>query len=346
MKQIVFPKVDRRKLVWYLAAEEYVAANMETLIPASKEQGEREAFFLWQVPPTVIFGRNQVMEAEVNLDYCKNQGIEFYRRKSGGGCVYADMGNVMISYVCDLTDTPFVFARFIDRIVLALRRLGLKAERSGRNDVTIGGKKVSGAAFTLLPRGSIVHCTMMFDVSFDALEKAITPSEGKISSKGVNSVRRRVTNIKEELEAAGNPISIEAFIKHLESVLGAGSKAIELAPSALNEISQIEKEYLDPAFLQGRKHAYSIEKSARIEGVGEVKVTIDLDGQIIKSLELEGDFFHTSPAAAAEIEKAAEGKTLSLQALREAFAGKDTGIMGLSTDNLIKIIFSETIDTN
>lgn len=333
-------------MVWYLAAEEYLAANIETLVPASGDRGEREAFFLWQVPPTVIFGRNQVMEAEVNLDYCKKNGVAFFRRKSGGGCVYADMGNVMISYVCDSTDTPFIFARFIDRLVLALRLLGLRAESTGRNDVSIDGKKVSGAAFTILPKCSIVHCTMMFDVDFDALENAITPSEGKISSKGVNSVRRRVTNIKAELEAAGRSITLETFIAHLEKVLRVGSQAEELAASATKEISEIEKEYLDPAFLQGRKHAYSIEKSARIKDVGEIKATMELDGDIIKSLVLEGDFFQTSPAKVAEIEKTAVGLSLSRQAFQEAFAGKDTGIMGLSTDNLIKIIFSETIDTN
>lgn len=83
MKYIVLPDSKCRKLPFYLAMEEYVANTMPY-----------DSFFMWQVKPTVIFGRNQVMENEVNLSYCREHGIEVYRRKSGGGCVYADMDNI------------------------------------------------------------------------------------------------------------------------------------------------------------------------------------------------------------------------------------------------------------
>ena len=78
-----------RRLSFYLAMEEYVARHID----------EDDLFFMWQVRPTVIFGRNQSLENEVNVDYCRANEIEMYRRKSGGGCVYADMGNVMLSYI-------------------------------------------------------------------------------------------------------------------------------------------------------------------------------------------------------------------------------------------------------
>ena len=90
MIYIVCPTSDRKRLSFYLAMEEHVARHLNT--------GD-DCFFMWQVDPSVIFGRNQLTEAEVNLDFCREHGIETYRRKSGGGCVYADRFNVMLSYI-------------------------------------------------------------------------------------------------------------------------------------------------------------------------------------------------------------------------------------------------------
>ena len=312
MKHIALPKNEQHRLVWYLAMEEFVAANLDALVPPSAT-GEREAFFIWQVPPTVIFGRNQVMEAEVNLNYCKSHDIKFFRRKSGGGCVYADMGNVMLSYVCDNTDVGFTFSRFLSRVSLALRRLGVDAVASGRNDVLIGGRKVSGNAFTLLPKGSIVHGTMMYDVDYEALVAAITPSRGKIGSKGVSSVRSHVTNLKEELEAIGKPVGLEAFKRHLINFFCADAAGnldeTVLSDADMTEIDRIERTYLDPAFLEGKHHSYSVSFGGRVEGAGEVRVVIGLENEIIGSVRLEGDFFQTRENEAGGCcQRAAAGK--------------------------------------
>lgn len=258
MIHVVLPHSEERRLVWYLAMEEYVAHHIQDLLPASGI-GEREVFFMWQVPPTVIFGRNQDMEAEVNVEWCRAHDVRFFRRKSGGGCVYADRGNVMLSYVCDSTSVAFTFDRFLQRLALALRRLGLDAEKSGRNDILVGGRKVSGNAYTMLPKASIVHGTMLYDSDFDALERAITPSREKIASKGVASVRQRVTNVREELERIGRPMGLDAFKDSLlRSFCGnpsGGIDEISLTEEDLAGIDRIEQTYLDPAFLAGRHHA-------------------------------------------------------------------------------------------
>lgn len=343
MKHIALPEIGQQRLVWYLAMEEFVAGNLSALVPPSAT-GEREAFFIWQVPPTVIFGRNQVMDAEVNLDYCKQNNVYFFRRKSGGGCVYADMGNVMLSYVCDSTDVGFTFSRFISRVELALRRIGLDARASGRNDVMIGGKKVSGNAFTLLPKGSIVHGTMMYNVDFDALENAITPSAGKVASKGVNSVRSHVTNIKKELEAVGRPMDLETFKDYLVRFFcinpetGVVDRTV-LTEKDLAEIDRLEAAYLDPDFLNGRHHSYSLEFDGRVEGTGEFKIKIGLEGNIIRIVGLEGDFFQTADGAEGKLEAAIKGLPLEKDAICSALANKDLGIMGLDSQKLIEIIF-------
>jgi len=110
MKLITLPTSEIRPLSFYLAMEEYVARHID----------EPDAFFMWQVAPSVIFGRNQVAANEVNLDYCREHGISVYRRKSGGGCVYADEDNVMLSFVTSGENVGFAFNRFVNMVLLVL----------------------------------------------------------------------------------------------------------------------------------------------------------------------------------------------------------------------------------
>lgn len=229
-----------RRLVFYLAMEEYVAAHRERLVGP-----KGEALFLWQVPPTVIFGRNQVMEAEVNVAYCREKGIRMFRRKSGGGCVYADMGNVMVSYVTGGTDVEETFGRYLDLLSGALRGLGLDAVKSAHNDVLVDGRKVSGNAYFLLPKGSIVHGTLLYDVDFGEMERAITPSAEKLGKHGVASVHQRVMNLREVL-----PIGVEALKRRLVETFC--DAEVVLGPADIAEIEAIEADYLRPAFIAGK----------------------------------------------------------------------------------------------
>ncbi len=188
MKNIVLPDKNERSLAFWLAMEEFVAKSVE-----------EEAFFVWRVAPTVIIGRNQVLESEVNLDYCRRHGVKVVRRKSGGGCVYADRDNIMISYVSKRGDVAEIFERYLSALTSCLCALGLKAEKSGRNDILVEGRKVSGNAFHQLPDRSIVHGTLLYDTDFDALQEAIRPPVEKLQRHGVASVRQRVGNLKEHL---------------------------------------------------------------------------------------------------------------------------------------------------
>lgn len=188
MKNIVLPDKIERSLAFWLAMEEFVAKSVE-----------EEAFFVWRVAPTVIIGRNQVLEAEVNLDYCRQHGVKVVRRKSGGGCVYADRDNIMISYISRRGDVQEIFGRYLSALTSCLCSLGLKAEKSGRNDILVNGHKVSGNAFHQLPDRSIVHGTLLYNTDFDALEEAIRPPVEKLQRHGVASVRQRVGNLKDHL---------------------------------------------------------------------------------------------------------------------------------------------------
>ena len=177
MKKVVFPEGVPERLTFFLAAEE-------------------DLFFTWQSPPTVICGRNQIIENEVNLEYCLGHGIEVVRRKSGGGCVYSDEGNIMLSYITRDRGVEEVFARYLKMVADALRGLGFDAVTTAHNDILIGGRKVSGNACFAPPGATIVHGTMLYDLDFEALEKATTPSAEKLSKHGVQSVRQRVVNLR------------------------------------------------------------------------------------------------------------------------------------------------------
>jgi lipoic acid synthetase/lipoate-protein ligase A len=195
MKKVVIPAGSPGRLTFFLAVEEYLA-----------QSAKEDMFFTWQSPPTVICGRNQVIENEVNLEYCRENNIVVVRRKSGGGCVYSDWGNVMLSFVTPDLGVEEVFARYLEMVAGVLRELGFDAVTTEHNDILVGGRKVSGNACFATPRATIVHGTMLYDLDFDALARSTTPSAEKLAKHGVQSVRQRVVNLKSlglKLDAAG-----------------------------------------------------------------------------------------------------------------------------------------------
>lgn len=347
MLHFVLPESRQRALVFYLAMEEFIPQVLKEC--ANLSEGESEAFFIWQVPPTVIFGRNQVMEAEVNIEYCKAKDIKLFRRKSGGGCVYADMGNIMVSYITTSTDVTSTFDRFLKKLSQIFKNIGLNAECSGRNDILINGKKVSGNAFFHKNDISIVHGTMLFDSDFDELTKAITPSEAKIRSKGVDSVRQHVTNIKAELERTDTPLAkelreIEKFKAYVVRELQGDDREITLTKEQVKEIELIETSYLDPDFLSGRRHGYSIQRSGRIEGVGQICISIDVEADKVVSASLSGDYFTVKEGFETELNRRLSECLITEGAIRDAFSGLNTEdyAMNLRNEDLIRIILGNS----
>lgn len=216
MKHVVLPDNVQRKLSFYLAMEEYVAGVMD-----------EEAFFVWRVAPSVIIGRNQVLENEVNAGYCNEHGVEVFRRKSGGGCVYSDMGNIMISYVSRRGEVSEVFDRYLSGLADALRSLGLDAQKSGRNDILVDGRKVSGNAFHQLPDRSIVHGTLLYSTDLEALTEAIRPPLEKLQRHGVESVRQRVRNLSEYSSLHSALESPDALMDYLIDYFTEGEVALD-----------------------------------------------------------------------------------------------------------------------
>lgn len=323
MKYIALPSAEVRNLSFYLAMEEFVARRLD----------EPECFFMWQVAPSVIFGRNQLIENEVNLDFCREHGIRTYRRKSGGGCVYADWNNVMFSYVTSEENVSFTFNRYINMVVLVLRELGVEARASGRNDVMIGDRKVSGNAFYHIPGRSIVHGTMLYDTDMTNMVGSITPADAKLLSKGVQSVRQRIALLKDFIT-----LGLEDFKQFVRDRLCEGE--ILLTDSDIQVIREIEQEYLSDAFIYGNNPRYTVIRHRRIEGVGELEARMELKNGVIHAMNLVGDYFLVG-----ELDRlllSLKGVSLERDALAEALPGNvDDVILHLKKDDLIDLLLSQ-----
>ena len=233
MRYVVLEDKSVRRLSFYLAMEEYIARHLEA----------DDYFFMWQVEPSVIFGRNQVAENEVNFEYCRQNGIQVDRRKSGGGCVYADQDNLMMSFVTPEENVGLTFNRFINMLLLVLRKLGVEATGTTHNDVMIGGRKVSGTAFYHLPGRSIVHSTMLYDTNMEHMLNAITPGPEKLEAKGIKSVRQRITLLKDYMS-----LPLDEFKIFVRTTLCDGERV--LTAEEVKGIEALEQAYLDKDFVK------------------------------------------------------------------------------------------------
>ena len=233
MQYINLPEArEVRSLSYYLAMEEFVARYVDA----------DDCFFMWQVEPSVIFGRNQMIENEVNLTYCQEHHIQVYRRKSGGGCVYADSDNVMLSYISKGDNVGLAFNRFIQMMLLVMRKMGVEAVGTRHNDILIGDKKVCGTACYHIDGRNIVHSTMLYDTNMEHMLHSITPSQEKLQSKGIQSVRQRITLLKDHVT-----LSLEEVKALIRQTLCSDERTLTAGEVA--GIEQLEQEYLRKDFI-------------------------------------------------------------------------------------------------
>lgn len=323
MKYVALPNDVQHRLPFYLAMEEYVARHLAA----------DDYFFMWQVEPTVIFGRNQLIDTEVDVEYCRANSIQTYRRKSGGGCVYADHDNLMLSYVTPASNVNLTFNRYMLMVEHLLQKLGIDAKTTGRNDILVEGKKVSGNAFYHLPGRSIVHGTMLYDTDLEKMVRSTTPSDAKLKSKGVESVRQHVTTLNKYLD-----ITIDEFKNFVRANLCDGE--VVLDDCAVEAIKEIEQGYLADEFIYGRNPAYTSVVKKRIEGVGEFEARMELRDGVLRKINLAGDFFLVGDLDGSLLAPLS-GVSFTPEAVAERLADVEVGniIMNLSKKQFINFLF-------
>ena len=276
MKYILLPEPDTiHQLPFYFAVEEYVARHYT----------DDEYFVGWRVNPTVMLGRNQLIDNEVNTGYCKLHEIDIFRRKSGGGCIYADEGCIQFSYISRTSNANEAFACYMQRMARMLQGLEIDARLSGRNDILIDNAKVSGCAFYQLPGRSVLHNSLLFDTRLDHLSNALTPAKEKLQSKGVESVKQRVMNL-----AAYTHLGISAFMDYVRREM-CGTEVLQLTDEDMKGVAELEKELASDSFVYGKNPKYTVVRKHRFEGVGTLEVHLELKNNIIGNINMVGDYF-------------------------------------------------------
>ncbi|MFC2762191.1 MAG: lipoyl synthase, partial [Prevotella denticola] len=276
MKYILLPEPDTiHQLPFYFAVEEYVARHYT----------DDEYFVGWRVNPTVMLGRNQLIDNEVNAGYCKLHEIDIFRRKSGGGCIYADEGCIQFSYISRTSNANEAFACYMQRMARMLQGLGIDARLSGRNDILIDNAKVSGCAFYQLPGRSVLHNSLLFDTQLDHLSNALTPAKEKLQSKGVESVKQRVMNL-----AAYTHLGISAFMDYVRREM-CGTEVLQLTDEDMQGVAELEKELASDSFVYGKNPKYTVVRKHRFEGVGTLEAHLELKNNIIGNINMVGDYF-------------------------------------------------------
>lgn len=294
---------------WNLALEQFVFDQM----------GPREdCFMLWQNDRTIVVGKYQNVLEEINSTYVKEHGITVVRRLSGGGAVYHDRGNLNFTFVArDCQGGMIDFSSFCRPVVDALREMGVPAQINGRNDMTIGDKKFSGNAQYLRQGRVMHHGTLMFDSDLEVVGQALAVRPDKIQSKGLKSVRSRVTNIKPYVNDP--QMTVEDFWAALrERMFWCFSmRKYQLSPQELEQVEELrERIYSQWEWNHGHSPACSIRKERRVEGCGTLQIHMDVEKGNITRLAFRGDYFARKDSDA--LAEYLQGTPLEEGALRQA----------------------------
>lgn len=267
-----------------LAFEEYVL----------RHRTDGDYLLLWQNDNTVVVGQNQNTEAEINRKFVEEHHIHVVRRSTGGGAVYHDLGNLNYSFITDAGDAErMTMERFTAPIVDALRWLDLCAEASGRNDILVEGRKVSGTAQCLLNNRILHHGTLLFDSAPDMISGALNVDPEKFRSKSTKSVRSRVGNIRDFLKT---DMSLDEFWQYLKvSLAGSGLIEGKLASDELDEIEKLKLTKYDTwDWTYGRSPQYTMRNKRYWDG-GMLEVLVDVERGNVTDIAFYGDFLSVSP---------------------------------------------------
>ncbi|AMC93141.1 lipoate--protein ligase [Erysipelothrix larvae] len=304
---------------------------------------DEDFFFLWQNEPSVIIGKNQNASEEINQRFIDERGIHVARRVSGGGAVYHDFGNLNFTIITKVDDPGKVnYKKYVQPVIDALKAMGVEAQASGRNDILIDGLKISGNAQRMANGRLMHHGTLIYDVNIEDMVKALNVAPDKFVSKGVKSVRSRVTTIKEHLP---KDTTLQSFWDELHYYLSNHGQDEEIILSE-KDIAAIEFEALNRFstwdWIYGQSPEFNYVNSRRFTG-GKLETNLEVEEGRIKHCRFIGDYLGLHDVA--DVEARLVGvryKETDVKACLEQFDMKT--YFGLITlDEILNLMFENSL---
>ncbi|MBG9774716.1 lipoate--protein ligase [Brevibacillus laterosporus] len=313
-----------------LAIEEYALKHL----PADDD------YLLFYInEPSIIIGKNQNTIEEINADYVDEHHIHIVRRLSGGGAVYHDLGNLNFSFITNDDGKSFHnFKKFTEPVVIALKEMGVEAELSGRNDIQVGERKISGNAQYSTKGRMFSHGTLLFHSEMENVVAALKVNAAKIESKGIKSIRSRVANITEFLQ---KPMTIEEFKQQiLQSIFAQGEVSeYVLTKEDWKNIHELSKErYQNWEWNYGKSPKSNFQQTKRFP-VGTIELRLDVEKGKIKHAKIYGDFFGVGEVA--DIEQKLADIPMEKKAIREVLESLHlpTYFGTITVDELLTLFF-------
>ncbi len=338
MKYLAMQSHDIRR---NLATEQYLMNSGQMTPP----------FMLFYIEDNcIIVGRNQNTLEEINADFCKEHGITITRRLSGGGAMFQDMGNLCFSFVVPADEVRFGnFKDLVQPVVDALHEMGATgAEVTGRNDIVIDGKKFSGNAMYTRNGKTFSHGTLMYDVNTDMVADALHVPEDKIKSKGIKSVRSRVTNLKPYLKPEYQNLTTEQFrdeiikkIYHVDNIHDAQVNEYHLTDADNAAIDKIENDlYKNWDWVYGKSPEFTVKKRQHFDA-GTIDARFLVQNGKVANLKIYGDFFGTGDVS--DVEDSLKGITYTPEAIAKVLETLDLNkyFVGIPKDDVIALLARE-----
>lgn len=311
-----------------LALEEYLL----------RERHE-EFFVLWRDEPCVVVGKNQNTLSEINLDYVNKNAIKVVRRQTGGGTVFHDLGNLNFTFIVNDREKSFNdFYKFAKPIIGVLEQLGIKAEFSGRNDILIEGKKISGNAQCKYKNRVMHHGTLLFSSDITNLSEALVSKPIKFSDKAVKSVSSRVTNISGYLKDEISVLKFKDLIFKYITKNQQQAVVENLKEEEVKKVEQLVKDkYETWQWNFGKSPKYNFSSEKKFSG-GLVETRLQVEGGVIKEVRIFGDFFSKSDV------KYVENALLGLKHYKEDISQRLNGLdisnyfCNISKEELLEVL--------
>jgi lipoate---protein ligase len=313
-----------------LAIEEYAVKNLDI----------DESYLLFYInQPSIIIGKNQNTIEEINTEYVENNDVIVVRRLSGGGAVYHDLGNLNFSFITkDDGESFHNFLKFTEPVIRALKKLGVDAKLSGRNDIQVGERKISGNAQFSTKGRMFSHGTLMLDCELDNVTQALKVKKDKIESKGIKSIRSRVANISEFLD---QQLSIGEFRQILLENIFGGKEIPEytLTSADWEKIRQLSKDrYQQWNWNYGKSPSFNLQHSRRFP-VGSIDIRLDVHKGLIDDCKIYGDFFGVGDVS--DVENKLIGTRYEKKEIEKAIQNMDVNhyFGSITREELIELIY-------